>query len=154
MKKKSSTRKYAETLKGKTIQRKSQPTIKIDGGLGIELDLWLKTENAASLGFHSKSDFATEAIRNYMQSVRGPRFTDLVENEDGDYTLVDTYLNLPTKYLVVQVDKKHKEIKCKYCQSDKCDHILYVWKSIASSQRLTSMGFQCNNIGERFKFPV
>lgn len=151
---KKNSRKHAVTLKGRPIKRDSQPAVKIDGGLSMELDEWLKTDNAASLGFHSKSDFVTEAVRKFMQSVRGPRFTDLLENEVGDYTLIDTYLDLPTKHLIVQVDKKHKQLTCQYCKSDNCDHILYIWKSMASSARLTSMGFQCSSFGESFKFPV
>lgn len=152
--KKKNTRKYATTLRGKPIKRNSQPAVKIDGGLNMELDLWLKTESAASLGFHSKSDFATEAIRKFMQSVRGPRFTDLMENQDGDYSLVDTYLDLPTKYLIVQVDKKHKELTCQYCKERKCDHTLYIWKSISSSTRLTNLGFKCEFEHEIFKYPI
>jgi len=154
MKTKKNTRKFATEIQGKKIKRKSQPTVKIDGGLGLELDLWLQTEMAASLGFHSKSDFVTEAVRRHMQSVRGPRFTDLIENEDGDYTMIDTYLNLPTKYLVVIVDKTHKKLTCQYCNSESCDHILYIWKSNSSSARLASMSFQCNTFGETFKLPI
>jgi len=126
----------------------------MDGGLNMELDLWLATDNAASLGFHSKSDFVTEAVRRFMQSIRGPRFTDLLENEDGDYTMIDTYLNLPTKYLIVLVDKKHRTLACQHCKTDNCDHILYIWKSNSSSTRLISMSFQCNSFGEKFKFPI
>ena len=148
------TRRHATEIRGKKIPRKSQPNVKIDGGLSMELDEWLRTENAASLGFHSKSDFVTEAVRKFMQSIRGPRFTDLLETQDGDYSLIDTYLNLSTKFLIVQVDKKHKQLSCQYCKSDTCDHILYIWKSMASSARLTSLNFQCKEVGERFKFPV
>lgn len=151
---KKNTRKYAVTLKGKAIKRNTQPAVKIDGGLNIELDFWLKTENAASLGFHSKSDFVTEAVRRHMQSVRGPRFTDLMENESGDYTMIDTYLDLPTKFLIVQIDKNHKSMQCQYCRVNDCDHILYIWKSMASSSRLSSMGFQCNAFGKSFKYPI
>lgn len=148
------TKRHATEIRGKKIPRKSQPNVKIDGGLSMELDEWLRTENAASLGFHSKSDFVTEAVRKFMQSIRGPRFTDLLETQDGDYSLIDTYLNLSTKFLIVQVDKKHKQLSCQYCKSDTCDHILYIWKSMASSARLTSLNFQCKEVGERFKFPV
>lgn len=152
--KKKSTRKQATQLRGIKINRKAQPTIKIDGGLNIELNSWLQTESAAALGFHSKADFATEAIRKFMQSVRGPRFTDLMENNNGDYTMVDTYLDLPSKYLTVIVDKKHLELRCQYCKEPKCDHILYVWKSIASSQRLAQFGFKCEFGSDVFKYPI
>lgn len=151
---KKNSRKHAVTLKGRPIKRASQPAVKIDGGLSMELDEWLKTDNAASLGFHSKSDFVTEAVRKFMQSIRGPRFTDLAENDDGDYTLIDTYLDLPSKYLIVQIDRVHKQLSCQYCKRDNCDHILYIWKSSASSTRLSNMGFQCSSFGESFKFPV
>ncbi len=152
--KKTTTRKHATTLKGRKISRKSQPSVKIDGGLSLELESWLQTDNAAALGFHSKSDFVTEAVRRYMQSIRGPRFTDLIENEEGDYTLIDTYLNLATKFLIVQVDKKHKKLQCQHCHSNLCDHVLYIWKSMGSSTRLSSLGFRCEAQSELFKYPI
>lgn len=148
------TRKHTKTLKGKTILRKTQPTVKIDGGLNLELNNWLGTENAAVLGFHSKSDFVTEAVREFMQKIRGPRFTDLLENEIGDYTLIDTYLNPPEKFITITVDKKHLRLICNYCKIDYCDHILYAWVSNASSQRLLAIGFNCDITGKKFHHPI
>jgi len=146
--------KRAETIKGEKINRSSQPSVKIDGGLNIELNNWLTTENAAILGFHSKSDFVTEAVREFMQKIRGPRFTDLLENETGNYTLIDTYLNIPEKYIIVLVDRVNKILNCQYCKVEHCDHILYIWISTASSQRLRSMDFICNVNGKRFHHPI
>lgn len=154
MRKNQTRPKRAQTVKGKKIIRHTQPAVKIDGGLNLELDSWLSTENAAVLGFHSKSDFVTEAVREFMQRVRGPRFTDLLENNTGDYTLIDTYLNLPEKYITVTVDKQHKLLNCKYCKVEYCDHILYMWVSSASSQRLASLGFTCDISTKKFHHPI
>lgn len=144
----------AQMIKGVKIKRHTQPTVKIDGGLNLELDSWLSTENAAILGFHSKSDFITEAVREFMQRVRGPRFTDLLENDVGDYTLIDTYLNLPEKYITITVDKQHKTLNCTYCHVKYCDHVLYMWVSSASSQRLASLGFICDITKKKFHHPI
>lgn len=144
----------AKTIKGKPIIRHTQPSVKIDGGLNLELDSWLSTENAAVLGFHSKSGLVTEAVREFMQRVRGPRFTDLLENNDGDYTLIDTYLNVPEKYVLVTVDKQHKSLHCNYCSINYCDHILYMWVSSACSLRLSSLGFSCEITNKKFHHPI
>ena len=146
--------KRAEKIKGEKIKRSSQPSVKIDGGLNIELDNWLTTENAAILGFHSKSDFITEAVREFMQKIRGPRFTDLLENETGNYTLIDTYFNIPEKFITVLVDTINKTLNCTYCKVSHCDHILYIWISTASSYRLRGMGFACDINGKRFLHPI
>ena len=45
----------------------SQKPIKIDGVLWEELDNWLKTKQAKKSGFHSKAQFATEAIREHLE---------------------------------------------------------------------------------------
>lgn len=45
----------------------TQKSIKIDGGLWDELDYWIDTHEAKSLGFNSKADFATQAIREMLE---------------------------------------------------------------------------------------
>ena len=45
----------------------SQKNIKIDGILWDELVRWLQTPQAKKLGFHSKAQFATQAIRELLE---------------------------------------------------------------------------------------
>lgn len=45
----------------------SQKSIKIDGDLWDELDHWIKKPKAQKLGFHSKADFATQAVREMLE---------------------------------------------------------------------------------------
>lgn len=45
----------------------SQKTVKIDGNLWDELDLLIKRPEIQNLGFHSKADFATQAVREMLE---------------------------------------------------------------------------------------
>lgn len=57
-------------MKSKNFQAKgqsSQKTVKIDGDLWDELDLWIKKPEMQKLGFHSKADFATQAVREMLE---------------------------------------------------------------------------------------
>ena len=45
----------------------SQKTIKIDENLWNELDRWLETSEAKKLGYHSKAQFATEAVKELLE---------------------------------------------------------------------------------------
>jgi len=45
----------------------SQKPIKVDAMLWAELDRWLNTKQARKAGFHSKAQFATEAIRDKLE---------------------------------------------------------------------------------------
>jgi len=45
----------------------SQKPIKVDQNLWKELDSWIKSKQAKKLGYHSKADFATQAIRELLE---------------------------------------------------------------------------------------
>lgn len=45
----------------------SQKPIKIDGKLWDELDEWLQSPTAKTLGFHSKAQFVTQAVRELLE---------------------------------------------------------------------------------------
>jgi len=49
------------------VGESSQKAIKLDGVLWDELDRWLQTPKAKKLGFHSKAQFATQAIRELLE---------------------------------------------------------------------------------------
>jgi len=129
-------------------------SVKIDGELHKEMDTWLASQMTSSMGYHSKSDFVNQAIRELMKRERGPRFTDLFENKDGDYTLIDTYLRAVENNILVTMDKTHKTLRCTYCNSYECDHILFIWKSVSSSSRLSNLGFTCSNEHSRYHYHV
>ncbi len=59
----------------------SQKPIKVDAKLWAELDRWLNTEQAKKVGFHSKAQFATEAIREKLEQFQ-PRISISESNFD------------------------------------------------------------------------
>lgn len=50
-----------------------QKPIKIDANLWSRLDKWLKTDFAKQMGYHSKAQFATEAINEYLSIQSGKK---------------------------------------------------------------------------------
>lgn len=50
--------------------KSSQKTIKIDSKLWDELDTWLKMDDAQEMGYHSKAQFTTEAVRLLLDKYR------------------------------------------------------------------------------------
>lgn len=136
-------KKSVKPTKVKTQKRKTF-TVKLDGELHNELDVWLQLETTKAIGYHSKSDFVNQAVREMLNKERGPRFTDLVENNDGDYTLIDTRLVTSENNILVTIDRTHKTMMCTHCKIDSCDHIRYIWVSQSSSSRLSNIGFPCS----------
>ena len=132
--------------KKKEIKQTRTPTfsVKLDGDLHKELNLWLQLPTTKSIGYHSKSDFVNQAVRDMLNRERGPRFTDLIENEDGDYTLIDTRLVSAENNILVALDRTHKTMICTNCTIDDCDHVRYIWSSHITSTRLASIGFPCS----------
>lgn len=129
-------------------------TVKLDGELHIQLESWLMQPETRSMGYHSKSDFVNQAVREMLKRERGPRFTDLVENSDGDYVMVDTYLVTSENNILVTIDRTHKTMMCTHCKLSTCDHILYIWASQASSSRLSNIGFPCSVKYKRYDHHV
>ena len=48
------------------MSKSSQKPIKIDQNLWDILDGWIESQGAKNLGYHSKAQFATEAIRELL----------------------------------------------------------------------------------------
>ncbi len=46
--------------------KSTQKTVTLDVGLWYELGHWLDTDEAKQLGFHSKAQFVTEAVRELL----------------------------------------------------------------------------------------
>ena len=80
-----------------------------------------------------------------MKCECGQRFTDLEENSDGDYTLIDTHMITAENNILIVLDKTHRTIHCMSCNGSNRDHITYVWKSVFSSARLSRLGFVSNH---------
>ena len=85
-----------------------------------------------------------QAVREMLNKERGPRFTDLIENNDGDYTMVDTRLITAENNVLVTIDRQHKVMMCTHCKIATCDHVRYICASQASSARLSNIGFPCS----------
>ena len=146
-----------KTVKSKKVSKTGRTltfTVKIDGDLHAELDQWLSAQMTSAMGYHSKSDFVNQAIRELMKRERGPRFTDLFENKDGDYTLIDTYLRTAENNILITLDKVHKTMTCTFCNVYGCDHILFIWKSVSSSIRLSNLGFACDVGHKRYDYHI
>jgi len=61
-------------MRNKTATPKStQKTITIDQELWSELESWLSSKQAKKLGYHSKAQFATEAVRNLLEKYTSGR---------------------------------------------------------------------------------
>lgn len=129
-------------------------SVKIDGELHNELAVWLQIPTTKSIGYHSKSDFVNQAVRDMLNRERGPRFTDLIENDDGDYTMIDTRLVSSENNVLVTIDRTHKTMLCTHCKINDCDHVRYIWTSHASSSRLSNIGFPCSIKNSRYNHYV
>lgn len=71
----------------------SQKPIKVDAKLWTELDRWLNTELAKKMGFHSKAQFATEAIREKLE-----QFQPRIRIKESEYDKL---------YEIYEKDKKN-----------------------------------------------
>lgn len=63
----------------------SQKPIKIDGVLWDEVNKWLNSPQAKKLGYHSKAQFATEAIREHLEQK--------MKSNDDEYSKIVRKLN-------------------------------------------------------------
>jgi len=50
------------------VGQSSQKSVKIDSVLWDELDRWLESPQAEKLGFHSKAQFVTQAVREMLDT--------------------------------------------------------------------------------------
>ena len=103
---------------------KDQGTVRLDGNLNDHLSDWLKTDYAKSLGFHSKSHFITNAVRELLFKYSVPNQTDVLRYENH-YELFD---NLLQKKIDVITNQLEHCLVCTNCESTKCDHVLHIWK--------------------------
>ena len=65
-----------------------QKPIKINTNLWTELDRWLRTDSAKKLGYYSKAQFATEAVRELLNKHKKTEFgmpEELVEHLRKNY---------------------------------------------------------------------
>ena len=66
--------------------------IKIDSNLFELLTLWLKSKEAGEKGYHSKSVFCTEAVRDLLEQQMGkkPLYVDLISLLNNQKELIST----------------------------------------------------------------
>lgn len=102
---------------------KKQGIARLDGNLDEHLTMWLKTNYAKTLGFHSKSHFVTNAVRELLFKYSVPNQIDLVRYKTH-YELFDNSIQ---KKVEIGVIRKERNLECYHCESLKCDHILHIW---------------------------
>jgi len=114
-----------------------QGTARLDGVLNNALTEWLKTDYAKSLGFHSKSHFITNAVRDLLFKYSIPNLIDVMRYPSY-YELFD---NTKSKKIEVVINKIGKCCECSECDSMKCEHVLHLWKIPNEITHLKQMGF-------------
>lgn len=114
-----------------------QASVRLDGDLNVNLTNWLKTDYAKSLGFHSKSHFITNAVRDLLFKYSAPNIIDLIRYE-SHFELFD---NSKLKKIDVIMNKIGKCCECLECDSMKCEHVLYLWKIPSEITHLEQLGF-------------
>lgn len=82
--------------------------IKIDSNLFTVLELWLKSKDARDMGYHSKSAFATEAVRDLLEQHMGtkPKLSDLITLLNEQKELIKVL-----KSTSLQVEKHMEHVK-------------------------------------------
>ena len=77
------------------MEKEVSKPIKIDSNLFAILTLWLKSKDAGNKGYHSKSVFCTEAVRDLLEQQMGkkPRYIDLISLISDQKTLITTLKN-------------------------------------------------------------
>ena len=108
----------------------TQKAVKIDDELFYSLDEWLKTGEAKKLGYHSKAQFANEAISKLLLDRRKLQFTNItiLENE-GRILLVDNGINIKMDPRVEIWMKTPDNFVCQLCDDTDCIHIKAVEES-------------------------
>lgn len=114
-----------------------QGTTRLDGTLDKTLAEWLKTDYAKSLGFHSKSHFVTNAVRDLLFKYSVPNIIDLIRYP----TYYELFDNSKSKKIEVTINKIGKCCECLECESMKCEHVLYLWKIPNEVIHLKQIGF-------------
>lgn len=104
---------------------KKQGIARLDGNLDEYLTTWLKTNYAKTLGFHSKSHFVTNAVRELLFRYAVPNQTDLLRYK----TYYELFDNSIQKKVEVHINKKDLHLECHNCNSVKCDHVLHIWNT-------------------------
>ena len=86
----------------KKVPKSTQKTATIDQELWNQLESWLSSKQAKKLGYHSKAQFCTEAVRNLLEKYTSGRnkeqeILDHIDNlsrELRDYALIDGKIHL------------------------------------------------------------
>lgn len=72
------------------MEKQVSKPIKIDSRLFEILEIWLKSNEARSRGYHSKSVFVTEAVRDLLEQNMGkkPQYSELVSTLNSQKELI------------------------------------------------------------------
>ena len=117
----------------KNIPKSTQKTVTIDQGLWDELDSWISSNQAKKLGFHSKAQFATEAVREKLERYTEGRnvekeILDRIDNlrmELAKYASIDGKIKLLDKFRSEEIQTKNPELYNAYSKyvEDALEHL-------------------------------
>ena len=104
-------------VKKTATPRSTQKTLTIDQELWSELESWLSSKQAKKLGYHSKAQFTTEAVRNLLERYTSGRNVeqeildrvDSLRRDLDDYVSIDKKLKLAEKMSSRQTGSKNRE---------------------------------------------
>ena len=82
-------------VKKTATPRSTQKTLTIDQELWSELESWLSSKQAKKLGYHSKAQFTTEAVRNLLERYTSGRNVEqeILDRVDSLRRDLDDYMS-------------------------------------------------------------
>lgn len=86
---------FNRIFESQIMSKEVSKPIKIDSNLFEILTMWLKSKEAGIKGYHSKSVFCTEAVRDLLEQNMGkkPLYTDLITLLTDQKDLIATLKN-------------------------------------------------------------
>ena len=103
----------------------SQKAIKIDSKIRDELEEWLETDEAKSLGYNSMARFSTIAISEKLKKIKQKRIEHF-NFHDNIIRLIDN--DLPKGRTIVEIFLKKQQLVCTKCEMSNCIHVIACWK--------------------------
>lgn len=116
---------------------KSQPNTKIDKQVYAMLREWLDSGKAKEAGFDSQSRIVSEAVREFIEKYKTPRF-EHINFHDNMIRLLDN--DEPKGTPFIDIFLKEDIIFCNSCKTKTCIHIEECWKDVAIRKVLQKKG--------------
>ncbi len=91
------------------------------------------------MGYNSKSDFISDAVRDLLDKHEKNRF-EHTNFDDDVIRLIDNHKPRGTPF--VEIVLNGKELHCKTCQSKACEHIEHAWTEPKIKRQLKEKGLK------------